>query len=205
MNNNYYKSNNRPSQLGQDDKCLDFLKGKREGYFVDIGAFDGLDLSNTKKLEYEYGWKGICVEPIKEMYEICKDNRPNSICINKCIYDENTSVNFNIVGKDDYSMLSGISNNGTEIIDAITFTKLLDEADAPKIMDFLSLDTEGSELKILQSLDHSKYKFRFITVEHNYNTDVRKCIRDELLNNGYKFYGVNQWDDMYIRDEQSIY
>ena len=172
MNNNYYKSNNRPSQLGQDDKCLEFLKGKREGYFVDIGAFDGLDLSNTKKLEYEYGWKGICVEPINEMYEICKDNRPNSICINKCIYDENTSVNFN--------------------------TKLLDEADAPKIMDFLSLDTEGSELKILQSLDHSKYKFRFITVEHNYNTEPRKCIYDELLNNGYKFYGVNQWDDMYI-------
>jgi len=202
MNNNYYKSNNRPSQLGQDDKCLDFLKGKREGYFVDIGAFDGLDLSNTKKLEYEYGWKGICVEPIKKMYEICKDNRPNSICINKCIYDENTSVNFNIVGKDDYNMLSGISNNGTEIIDAITFTKLLDENNAPKIMDFLSLDTEGSELKILQSLNHTKYKFRFITVEHNYDVDVRKSIRDELLNNGYKFYGVNEWDDMYINQNE---
>ena len=132
-----YESKNRPSQLNQDDKCLEFLKGKKDGYFVDIGAFDGLDLSNTKKLEYDYNWKGICVEPIKQMFEICKENRPNSICVNKCIYDINSRVNFKIIGKDDYNMLSGIGSSTEDspdeqiTVDAITFTELLDEADAP--------------------------------------------------------------------------
>lgn len=202
MENNYI-SKNRPSQLGQDDKCLEFLREKRNGFYVDIGAFDGLDLSNTKKLEFEYDWTGICIEPILQMYNVCKDNRPNSIVCHNAISSVNGSLAFSVVGKDDYQMLSHIGSGDDdpstfEFVDSITFTELLDKHNAPSIMDFLSLDTEGTELEILQSLDHNKYKFRFISVEHNYKKKTRQRIRDFLCNNGYTFYGVNQWDDMYI-------
>ena len=65
-------------------------------------------------------------------------------------------------------------------------------------MDFLSIDTEGSESKILEALDHKKYKFRYITVEHNYLMGQRSDIARVLTSNGYQFHMENQWDDVYI-------
>ena len=56
------------SQLGQDLTVLKFYNNKRDGYFIEIGASDGIKLSNTYLLESQYGWKGICVEPIPNNY-----------------------------------------------------------------------------------------------------------------------------------------
>ena len=64
-------------------------------------------------------------------------------------------------------------------------------------MDLLYLDTEGSELKILKSLDHKKYKFRYITLEHNYKEPNRTYIRNLLKVKGYFYMGQNKWDDIY--------
>lgn len=80
----------------------------------------------------------------------------------------------------------------------MTFQELLDENEAPSMMDFLSLDTEGCELEILESLDHNKYKFRFISVEHNNVEPNRTNINKLLTDNGYKYAGANNWDDMYV-------
>lgn len=195
---------NTHSQLNQDNFCLEYLQNKKNGYFVDIGAFDGIDLSNTYKLEKEYGWKGICVEPIKERYYQLIENRKNSICVNTCIYNKIGEIEFNeCIGENE--MNSGIveeykRNEKIQNIikmDCITFTKLLDDANAPNVIDFLSLDTEGSELEILKSLDHNKYKFKYITIEHNY-TKMREGIKKYLLSLGYKYLKKNKWDDIYI-------
>lgn len=191
----------RPSQLNQDQKCLSYLNHKKNGYFVDIGAHDGIDLSNTYRLEKDYQWKGICVEPLTTPFEKCEKNRPNSICVNKCIYNKNGSVAFEEKPVTDGSgdMISGIceENDKTCNKECITFTKLLEDNNAPSRMDFLSIDTEGSELEILKSLDHNKFKFDYITCEHNYKP-LRQDIKIYLENNGYSFYEENNWDDVFI-------
>ncbi len=194
----------RESQLNQDVKCIEYHKYKKNGYFVDIGAYDGIDLSNTFTLETAYDWTGICVEPVLNNFKQCEINRPNSICVNKCIYDSNGKVPFDEVknngdGKD---MLSGICDEDTKTCskECITFTKLLDDNNAPNIIDFLSLDTEGSELKILQSLDHDKYTIKYLTVEHNCHVDYQKQIQDFLKSKGYEYLETNHWDDIFIKN-----
>lgn len=189
----------RESQLNQDVKCIEYHKYKRNGYFVDIGAYDGVDLSNTFMLETVYDWKGICVEPESNNFKQCEINRPNSICVNKCIYDFNGKVPFDESKKHD--MLYGIcdEDNKTCTKECITFTKLLDDNNAPNIIDFLSLDTEGSELKILQSLDHDKYTIKYLTVEHNNIDQYQKQIQDFLKSKGYEYLETNQWDDIFIK------
>ena len=199
-------------QLKQDLLCLDYFDKKRDGYFVDIGAGNGRDLSNTYLLEKKYGWKGICVEPLDAPFKLCKECRPNSICRNTAIYDKEAEVEFSYIegsSGEDY-MYSGITNdikhhvtkveNSSKkiLMNTITLNKLLEEAGAPEVMDFLSIDTEGSESKILEALDHKKYKFRYITVEHNYLMGQRSDIARVLTSNGYQFHMENQWDDVYI-------
>ncbi len=194
-------------QLKQDFLALQYLKFKKNGYFVDIGANDGKTLSNTYMLERDYNWNGICVEPLTIEYNKCKDIR-KCICVNTCIYDKNGEIEFSNI-ENEFNMYSGIKediNHHKNVVDyhssvvkmpCITFTKLLDDNNAPNIMDFLSLDTEGSELKILKSLDHKKYKFRYITLEHNYKEPNRTYIRNLLKVKGYFYMGQNKWDDIY--------
>jgi FkbM family methyltransferase len=89
------------------------------------------------------------------------------------------------------------NNKKTIKVQTITFTDLLDRNNAPNIIDYLSLDTEGSEYDILLSLDFNKYKIKLIDVEHNYIEPTRSNIKNLLLNNGYEYIAENQWDDSY--------
>ena len=80
----------------------------------------------------------------------------------------------------------------------ITLNDLLEQSNAPLYIDYLSLDTEGSELEILKSVDFSRYKFGIIDVEHNFVEPRRSQIRNLLESNGYKFNVENNFDDNYI-------
>lgn len=85
------------------------FNGKREGVFVDIGAHDGVSFSNTYFFEKSLGWKGICVEPIPEVFERLKNNR-TAICFQGCICDKYETASFLRV-KGYAEMLSGILEN----------------------------------------------------------------------------------------------
>jgi FkbM family methyltransferase len=196
------------SQIGQDLEVLKFYNNKTEGFFIEIGASDGIEFSNTLLLEKMYNWKGICVEPIPKRFELLCKNRPNSICYDKAVYNEsNKQVIFDIAN--DYDLLSGISNNidhhkhtvdanKTQIIvTTISFNDLLEKSNAPTFIDYLSLDTEGSEFEILKSVDLQKYTFGLIDVEHNYAQPRRTQIRDLLTSNGYEYIRENRMDDCY--------
>ena len=196
------------SQIGQDLEVLKVYNNKLNGFFVEIGASNGIEFSNTYLLETQYNWKGICVEPLPHLFdELCK-NRPNSICFEKAVYNESDKeILFDIVDKAD--MLSGISecisdhshiviSNKTQItVKTITFNYLLDKNNAPLFIEYLSLDTEGSELEILKSVNLNKYTFGLIDVEHNHKEPVRSKIRTLLTSNGYDYIGANHWDDRY--------
>ena len=81
---------------------------------------------------------------------------------------------------------------------------MLEDNNAPEVIDFLSIDTEGSELKILKSLNHNKFKFKYLTCEHNYQEKMRKEIKDYLQSVGYQFHQENGWDDIYIHNDYLI-
>jgi FkbM family methyltransferase len=200
------------SQIKQDLAVLDFYKNKRNGFFIEIGAVDGIDLSNTYLLETKYDWKGICVEALPHQFDSLVKNRPNSKCISKAVFNESgLTVSFSISHK--YELLSGMSDylgsnwrpvveeNRTIInVETITLQDILDENKAPTFIDYISLDTEGTELEILKSVDLNKYTFGLIDVEHNYLEPKRTQIKEYLTSNGYSFKGENHWDDQYVHN-----
>ena len=85
-------------------------------------------------------------------------------------------------------------------VKTISLYDLLEKYNAPKYIDYLSIDTEGSEYEILKNFDFEKYVFKIITCEHNH-TDMREKIYTLLTNNGYvrKYENLSQWDDWYVK------
>lgn len=82
----------------------------------------------------------------------------------------------------------------------ISLIDLLNENNAPSFIEYLSLDTEGSEYEILKDFDFTKYIFGLIDVEHNYEEPTRTKIRTLLESNGYNYIGENKWDDCYMHN-----
>jgi FkbM family methyltransferase len=201
------------SQLGQDLFVLFELSFKTGGYFVEFGAANGIDLSNTCLLEKEFGWTGIVVEPALRWREDLIINRKCHIDTS-CVWRESNAVlTFNETGLAEYSTVDTYSlsdihsqkrKDGRKYsVDTITLADLLDKYNAPKLIDYLSIDTEGSEYEILRDFDFNKYQFRAITCEHNF-TPLRENIFSLLTNNGYvrKFEGISNYDDWYVRAER---
>ncbi len=191
-------------QEAQDLKTLLHYKLKKEGYFLEIGASDGIKFSNTYLLEKRYDWTGICVEPIKEDYDKLINNRC-CFCSNLAVYSKsNEELEFDIY---EYNLLSGLhshintySNQPIKekvIVKTITLTDLLDNYSAPYFIEYMSLDTEGSEYEILKVFNFKKYKFGLIHVEHNYEEPKRQLIKDLLLENNYSYIGEHKQDDFY--------
>ena len=202
------------SQLNQDLEVLKLYNNKSNGFFVDIGASDGIELSNTYLLETMYNWKGICVEPIPmKFYSLCR-NRLHSRCYRDTVYSE-SDKQITIDSCNSATLLSDISDNvndhkdavnqpNTQItVNTITLTYLLDVTNSPTFIEYLSLDTEGSELEILKSVDFQKYTFGAIDVEHNYVEPRRTEIRNLLTANNYHYVRENKFDDHY--QHNSIY
>jgi 3-dehydroquinate dehydratase len=79
---------------------------------------------------------------------------------------------------------------------------MLKKFEAPKLIDYLSIDTEGSEYKILQAFDFDQYKFKVITCEHNFSKN-REKIFNLLIENGYsrKFEHISKYEDWYVLEK----
>lgn len=204
---NYF--NRSKSQLQQDLFVISQLNSKRNGYFVEFGATNGISMSNTYLLEKEFGWTGILCEPARTWHDELIRNR-SSIIETKCIWEKSgLTLMFNEIG--DLSTLETYSGSDFHSdarktglsypVETISLSDMLDQYEAPREIDYLSIDTEGSEFNILNSFDFSKYSFQIITCEHNY-TESRSKICDLLISKGYKrvFVELSRFDDWYIRD-----
>ena len=77
---------------------------------------------------------------------------------------------------------------------------MLDKHGAPHKIDYLSIDTEGSEYDILKDFNFEKYDISIITCEHNF-TNSREDIYSLLTSNGYerKYTGASKFDDWYVK------
>jgi FkbM family methyltransferase len=199
------------SQLFQDLFVQFELGEKTGGYFVEFGAADGVHLSNTYSLEKDYKWQGILSEPALCWQAALKVNRSCHLEL-RCVWDESdASVNFSEVDAAELSTVSTFT--GTEgalhaatrrhshvyRVNTVTLGDMLRDFNAPTEIDYLSIDTEGSELKILTAFDFTMHTVKIITVEHNYTSD-REKLHELLTRNGYrrKFELFSRWDDWYV-------
>ena len=195
------------SQIYQDVFALFQSNFKRGGYFVEFGAADGITLSNTYLLEKYYGWNGILAEPAKIYCHDLKLNRDAHIDYN-CVLDvSNRNVQFCENGMTSHVYSSTNTNIITKLfnkkdkyyVNSVSLNDLLERYNAPYNIDYLSIDTEGTELDIMKSFQFSKYKISVITIEHNFSQE-RYEQQALLMSNGYKkvMEKVSFWDDWYI-------
>jgi FkbM family methyltransferase len=198
------------SQLRQDLFVLSRLDFKKQGYFVEFGATNGYDLSNTYLMEKEFGWSGILAEPATIWHKELKKNRSCNIETD-CVWKDSTSTfTFNQVAVAELSTINSYSNTDghrkarkegrTYSVKTISLNDLLSKYNAPQQIDYLSIDTEGSEYEILSNFDFSKHTFQIITCEHNY-TPMREKLYALLTRRGYQrvFENLSLFDDWYIK------
>lgn len=205
------------SQFGQDLCVLGLLDAMRGGFFLDSGASNGVRVNNTLLLERSFGWRGICVEPNATFFSQLKNARV-SHCVRCCLYSSDGEVDF----LQDAQVLGGILGEYhpdhlreavaryrlpldargkpfTVRAPARSIRSVLRECSAPPVIDYWSLDTEGSELALLESFPFDEYSFRVLTVEHN-NFPVRERIRRFLADRGYARVRALGCDDCYAKD-----
>lgn len=194
------------------EKIHQLLLYKTEGFFVDIGAHNGLALSNTKFLE-DLGWDGVCIEPHPIVFKELLNNRKCEK-INCAVWKEDTKVNFLLLTG--YTeMLSGIYESydprhynriqrelqqhggSCEMIeiDARRFESIVNR----KHIDFLSIDTEGSELQILEQVDFNQFSIGSICIENNFHESK---FNNFFAQRGYELYANVGIDYLYKKITQ---
>lgn len=201
---------NAKSQLEQDIHVLhEIYKGKRNGYFVEIGAYDGIEYSNTYLMEKDYEWKGLLIECNPRWIPSIYQHRDAVFMPYAAYKEDNQILQFYDTGHGLSGLVetnSHLSATTAPIIPVLTkkLTTMLDNAHAPNFIEFLSIDTEGSEHEILLHHYFDKYLFGYICVEHNHIFENRLKIRLLLESKGYKFFRENHVDDDYIHSSLLI-
>ena len=190
------------SQAGQDEWISSLFEFKREGYFLDVGAHNGIDINNTYFLEKELGWTGICIEADPVIFRSLSSNR-KCTCVNIAVSDQEGEISFL---QDGFSGRES-SSNGSIRIKTKSLREILNDLNPPKVIDYLSLDIEGMELKALMGFPFDEYEILAITVEHNLYTgkeDYKREIKSFLEDKGYLIFRENiesqgsPFEDWYI-------
>ena len=208
-------STSQNNRIAIDIFVLNYFNFKNNGYFLEFGAGNGVYNSNTLLMEKKFKWKGILVEPANVYYPELKKNR-QCIIEKNCLWSKsNLKLEFIEVDKKIESGMSTIASyqdqdkfsnlrkkkNKKYLVNTITLMEVLNKHKAPKNIDFMSIDTEGSEFEILKNFDFKKYKFGFISCEHMWNLKKRSNIYKLLTKNGYErvYTDYSMQDDWYIK------
>jgi FkbM family methyltransferase len=205
---------NYKSQYNQDRFLNEkFFHNKKNGVFIDIGAHDGVSLSNSYFFEKELNWKGMCVEPIPTLFEQLDKNR-ECVKVQGCAWNQDGVKKFRVI-KGYAEMLSGI----IETYDSSHIKRIENECESTNgsyedldipcydingllkkngffNIDFLSIDTEGSEFEILKKIDFKKFDIGIIIVENNYNNNE---LREFLKSNNYGLFTKLSVDDVFVK------
>lgn len=183
------------------------------GTFLEIGCWDGELLSQTAWLERELGWSGFCVDPFPRNFElrsctvipkaISRDGQPRIFVKVSIDRRHGGDVSYFSGFQDSLTLHASVILDHCEheelVIETIPFEDLYWQYNLPRHIDFLSVDTEGSELEIFQGIDFSKHSFDMIVFEHNADQDVKDFIGGVLTAAGYELDIELPIDSIFIR------
>jgi len=176
-----------------------------QSFFIEAGATNGLNWSNTYLLEKFLGWNGVLVEPCRSFHKDLRRNRVASIETRCLLSSDNIRVSFTEVLSssnehmisspelssvssflpDDWASKVRSQNSIVYDVQTISFTSLAKTHGFEGHLGYLSLDTEGSEVDILDSIDFTSFTFDIITVEHNHIPSRIEKIKTILAPHGY--------------------
>lgn len=204
------------------DKYLEtnIFKGYKNGFYVDVGAHDGISINNTLYFEKNNNWRGINIEPIKKVFDNLVINRPNNINLNCAVCNNDGETDF-LCNTGYTEMISGIKNNfdirhldrlqrenmqtgsTTEVIKVETkkLETILRENNISHI-NYLSIDVECAEFEVIKSINFDKVFIDVIGFENNYN-DVSVPIVEYLQNKG--FITIHKSLDIFMINKMSIF
>ncbi len=186
----------RPAATDMDKKLSAYLDYEN-GYFIEAGANDGFFQSNTYYLEKSLKWRGVLVEPIPELYRRCVIERPASSVFNCALVDHDfkeSSIEihyFNAMSYVDGAFSNKEAENShrqaalscsrrkksySVKVQARTLTQVLEEAEAPSDPDLLVLDVEGFEANVLEGLDFTRFRPKYVLVETNNEDAVSRIM-----------------------------
>lgn len=201
------------SQVGEDIILDFFLKEKKSGFYIDIGSYHPINLSNTYKF-YERGWSGINIEPNHNKFRLFEEQRAKDINLNMGIGPSETKANFFIFDADTLSTFSEqvaenykkIGHKVTEVkeIELMPLKKVIEKYAHNKKIDFLSVDTEGYDLEVLKTNDWNVYRPSLIvleTVEYSHDVLGKKLndSYDQFMSNiGYRKIADTYINTIYI-------
>lgn len=181
-----HSRNGKTSEGKHDEFVLETLNHKRNGYFVDCGAAHWKDISNSYKLESEYGWNGICIEPNQHFLKGLQDNRKCTV-LGMAVSDKTGKEKFR-----QYSYGSSLdrvnfhpTSKNYKMVDIScdTLDNILEENNSPFVIDYLDLDIPGSELLVIQTINFTLHHYNVITVKEI--PETKMTIQEILLKNGF--------------------
>ncbi len=201
------------SQHGQDRYLHEnFFQNIRGGFFVEVGAYDGETYSNTAFFERQLGWNGICIEPLKSSYDTLSKCR-TAKCLNLGVSDYEGVADFCEAEMPGYGMMySGLTKNydlrhkalieanaqkqKTYKVPVRRLSNILTEHSVNRV-DYMSIDTEGSELAIIKDLKQANIEVGFLSIENNYrDLNLHRLVEEWGFTHINTFAG---FDDLYRR------
>lgn len=203
------------SQAGQDKFVNDsYFRSMNNGFFVEIGAYNGIDGSNCYFFEKFLNWSGIAIEPSPTQFLALQKNRKCK-CVNKAVAKKSEKIEFIDVVKG-YTQMNGINNSSYQktlkiinkdlrtvldkkIIEAATFSEIVEYN---YLIDYLSIDVEGGEMDILESIDFDLYKIKVLSIENNYPSEIN--YEKYLSDKGFCYIDSVGVDEIYFNKKYPI-
>jgi len=186
--------------------------GFGRGYFIELGAHNGVHHSNTLALEVYKDWNGMLVEADPLLYQQMHQNRPQCLSVHAVVGTETCADGKDFVFGNSYGGLVEFMppewmaehkrrDNRIGSCSTVTLHDLLEQIQAPSIIDYLSMDIEGAELPVLRKFFNEmndenarSFIFRFLTVEFRYDQMLLDSMNDLLTSKGYELDCVQGFD-----------
>ena len=213
------------SQYGEDRILWELFGGHRHGFFIEVGAWNGVTFSNTYFLE-QMGWTGLLIEPLPQHFEACVRNRPRSRVIHAACTgpQQGPTIRFTrVVGNEILSCISPepahaerCRREGSRFeeieVPAITLDRLIarernhDWTDRgpwrPHVgwqIDLVSIDVEGGEMEVLRGFNLDRFKPKVLLIENNLPSGAP--VAKYLQNAGYHQVHRQVINDFWVRGE----